>query len=226
MVSKIAENSHEQFISIQHIGFLVNGIEDTTSEAVKSWGESFENYTLTPTSTGTLFQVDMDAEENYTDYFNQVWPKALIKLKQLSETGKTTEVTIGVTLTAPIEKIWDFWTNPTHITKWNQASPDWETTTATNNLKVGGKFSYHMSAKDKSAAFNFSGTYTEIIPNKLIKYTLDDNRKVIIEFNFLDSQQTSIIRQTFELETQNPANLQRQGWQAIMNNFKLYTESN
>ncbi|GEC78721.1 SRPBCC family protein [Flavobacterium aquatile] len=131
-------------------------------------------------------------------------------------------ITVKTTVTASIEKAWDFWTNPKHITKWNNASDDWHCPKALNDLKTGGKFSFTMAAKDNSMSFDFEGTYTNVIEFKLIEYTIVDGRKVKISFE--ETQNGIEIIESFEPETMNPENLQRQGWQSIIDNFKKYAE--
>jgi len=140
------------------------------------------------------------------------------------ETIKKTAITVEATVNAPVEKVWKLWTEPEHIKKWNNASDDWHSPSAVNDLKVGGQFSVRMEAKDGSFGFDFGGTYDNVIPNKLIAYTLGDGRKVKIDFS-VDGNQTKVI-EVFEAESQNPIEMQKNGWQSIMNNFKKYTESN
>lgn len=133
-------------------------------------------------------------------------------------------ITIEAIVNAPVEKVWKLWTLPEHITKWNSASDDWHTPYAENDLRVGGKFLSRMEAKDGSFGFDFGGTYDEVIINKLISYTMGDSRKVRVEFNH--NGKTTRITSTFEVENQNPIEMQRDGWQAILNNFKKYAEAN
>jgi uncharacterized protein YndB with AHSA1/START domain len=133
------------------------------------------------------------------------------------------KITVQVSVKATIDKVWKAWTTPVDIVKWNAASDDWHTTKAENDLKVGGKFSYRMEAKDGSFGFDFGGTYDAVKTNELIAYTMDDGRTSIITFE-QKGKETNII-QTFEAETENTIELQRFGWQAIMNNFKKYTEN-
>lgn len=133
-----------------------------------------------------------------------------------------TQITIGATVKASLEKVWKLWTTPQHITKWSHASDDWHTTKAENDLRKGGKFLSRMEAKDGSIGFDFTGMYTEVIPNKRIAYTLDDDRKVVIIFR--DNGEETHISQSFEAEHENPVEMQRDGWQAILNNFKNYAE--
>lgn len=133
------------------------------------------------------------------------------------------KITVQVTVKATIDKAWKVWTTPADIIQWNAASDDWHTTKAENDLKVGGKFSYRMEAKDGSFGFDFGGTYDDIKTNELIAYTMDDGRTSVISFE-PKGNETSIV-QTFEAETENTIELQQFGWQAIMNNFKKYAES-
>ena len=137
---------------------------------------------------------------------------------------KNEKITIEAKVKAPIEKVWKYWTDPKHIVKWNSASEDWHTTKTENNLQVGGKFNSRMEAKDGSMGFDFGGTYDEIKPGEKISYTLDDDRKVQVTF-VEEDRQTKVV-EVFETETTNPVEMQRNGWQAILDNFKVYTESN
>ncbi|RBQ02888.1 SRPBCC family protein [Pedobacter miscanthi] len=134
----------------------------------------------------------------------------------------TATITVETTVNAPVEKVWEFWNNPDHITKWSFASPEWHTPYSENDLKVGGKFKSTMAAKDGSMSFDFGGTYTAVDTNKKIEYSLEDGRKVSIVFEAL-SEQTRVI-ETFDPESTNPIEMQRGGWQAILDNFKTYTE--
>ena len=135
-----------------------------------------------------------------------------------------TKITVTTIVNAPMAKIWQYWTNPEHIVKWNSASSDWHTTKSENDLRTGGRFVARMEAKDGSFGFDFGGTYTAIKENKSIAYTLDDERKVAIIFD--TNGDSTTITETFETESENPAETQRGGWQAIMDNFKKYTEAN
>ncbi len=137
--------------------------------------------------------------------------------------GNFEKITISVFINAPIEKVWNYYTNPVHIVNWNAASDDWHTTKATNDLRIGGSFLSTMEAKDGSFSFDFEGIYENVIPNQLIAYNLADNRNIqTIFINNGDSVQITTI---FEAETENPIELQKGGWQAILDNFKKYTEA-
>jgi uncharacterized protein YndB with AHSA1/START domain len=112
---------------------------------------------------------------------------------------------------------------PEHITKWNNASDDWHTPRAENDLRVGGRFTSRMEAKDASFGFDFGGVYDEVKNNEVISYTMDDDRKLTIIFSYTGDE--TIVTEIFEAESQNPVEIQRGRWQAILNNFKKYAES-
>jgi uncharacterized protein YndB with AHSA1/START domain len=138
------------------------------------------------------------------------------------ESSKTA-ITVEALIKAPIEKVWSSWTEPKHITKWNQASDDWHSPHAENDLRTGGKFKTTMAAKDGSMSFDFEGVYTNVQQNKLIEYAMADGRKVSVVFS-QNGNQTKVI-ETFDPESENPIEMQRGGWQAILDSFKKYTEA-
>ncbi len=138
-------------------------------------------------------------------------------------TIEKTKITVAVRIKAPAEKVWNFWTRPEHIVQWNHASDDWHTAEARNDLRSGGRFSYRMEAKDGSSGFNFSGRYTRVNLLKKIEYILDDARKV--QINFDSGTNETSVTEIFEAEQINTVELQKQGWQAILNNFKRYVEN-
>lgn len=138
------------------------------------------------------------------------------------ETMDKTNITVETTVNAPLKKVWEFWTEPKHIMAWCNASNDWHAPYADNDLKSGGKFKTTMAAKDGSFSFDFEGVYTNIEEYKTIEYTLSDRRKVKISFA-TEGNATKIV-ETFEPENTNPLEMQRGGWQAILDNFKKYTE--
>ena len=127
-------------------------------------------------------------------------------------------ITVSVTVNAPISKVWNSWSSPEHIINWNNASPDWHTPTAENDLRPSGKFNYRMEAKDASFGFDFGGVYDVVKPNEYIEYTMGDGRKAKIKFTASGNE--TKIDETFEAETENSVELQRGGWQAILDNFK------
>ena len=132
-------------------------------------------------------------------------------------------ITVKTTVKAPIEKVWEFWTQPQHITQWNNASDDWHCPKATNDLRIGGKFNFTMASKDGKMSFDFEGEYSNIKEYSLIEYHIIDGRKVII--NFEETNDGIAITESFEPENENSEELQRAGWQNIIDNFKKYTEN-
>lgn len=138
-------------------------------------------------------------------------------------TSEKTTITVETTVNAPVEKVWNFWTSPEHIVKWNSASDDWHTPKAENDLRTGGAFSSRMEAKDGSFGFDFGGVYDEVRTNELIAYTMGDGRKV--EIIFTSNGSTTKVTEAFEAESENPIEMQKGGWQAIMDSFKKYTET-
>jgi uncharacterized protein YndB with AHSA1/START domain len=133
-------------------------------------------------------------------------------------------IMVKASINAPVQKVWEYWTKPEHITKWSFASDDWESPYAKNDLKVGGKFMTGMAAKDGSSKFDFEGKYTMVKEYKGINYQMDDGRKV--EIRFEDMGEVTLVTETFEPENIHPDEFQKGGWQAILNNFKKYVESN
>jgi len=139
-------------------------------------------------------------------------------------TKERTKIAVETTVNALIEKVWDYFTQPEHITKWNNASDDWHTPSASNDLRVGGNFVYRMEANDGSFGFDFGGVYDSVDQNEYIEYTIGDGRKVKVNFS-AQGNKTNVI-ETFEAEDTHSIEMQKGGWQAILDNFKKYTESN
>jgi uncharacterized protein YndB with AHSA1/START domain len=140
------------------------------------------------------------------------------------DTIQKTAITVQTTVNAPVEKVWKNWNDPKAITQWCFASDDWHAPKAENDLRKDGKFTTTMAAKDGSMSFDFGGVYTAVEPNKTIAYVMDDGRKVRIVFAREGNKTT--VTETFEPESTNSIELQRGGWQAILDNFRKYTESN
>jgi uncharacterized protein YndB with AHSA1/START domain len=122
-----------------------------------------------------------------------------------------------------LKKVWDAWNNPEDIKKWNAASDDWHTPRSTVDLREGGKFSSRMEAKDGSAGFDFEATYTRIVPQKLIEFRMSDGRDVKVEFD--QGAGGVVVKETFDAESENTPEMQRQGWQAILDNFGRHVEA-
>ena len=135
-----------------------------------------------------------------------------------------TQITVENTVKAPVSKVWEFWNAPEHITQWCQASSDWHAPYAENDLHIGGKLKTTMAARDGSMSFDFEGVYTNIEDQKLIEYTIADGRNVKVLFS--DNGRETKIVETFEAEDTNPEEMQRSGWQAILDSFKKYVEEN
>lgn len=133
-------------------------------------------------------------------------------------------ITIETTINAPVKKVWAYWTKPEHIIKWNAASDDWHTTRAENDLRAGGKFSSRMEAKDGSMGFDFHGVYDVINEFAYIESTLGDGRKTKVTFT--SNADSTNVSESFDPEDVNPIDMQRTGWQNILDNFKKYTEEN
>lgn len=134
-----------------------------------------------------------------------------------------TTIAVKVNIDASVDTVWTCWNSTEDIKSWNHANHEWHTPIAMNDLRPGGSFNYRMESRDGRTGFDFSGVYTEVIKHKLISYTLEDGRKVIIEFR-PQKDRTTII-ETFEADRTNSLEMQRQGWQAILNNFKKYAEN-
>ena len=132
------------------------------------------------------------------------------------------KISIETVANAPIQKVWDAYSNPADIKQWNNASDDWHTTDSKVDLREGGTFVSRMEAKDGSAGFDFGGTYTRVVPHKVIEYRMGDGREVKTEF--AEEGNGTRVKTTFDAETQNSPELQRQGWQAILDNFARHVE--
>ncbi len=133
------------------------------------------------------------------------------------------KITVETLVKAPSSKVWDAWNTPADITRWNAAQDDWHTTRSTVDLRAGGRFTSRMEAKDGSVGFDFEGTYTRVVPQQTIEYRMSDGREVQVEF--VERPGGVLVKETFDAETQNPPDLQRAGWQAILDNFGRYVEA-
>ncbi len=189
--------------------------------------ENYANisYAVHQVDEKTILTITQDGfeDEEKRAHSAQNWQMIFGGMKDLLE--KKEAIRVEATIDAPIEKVWSFWTEPHHIVHWNQASDDWHTPYAENDLQIGGKFLSRMAAKDGSFSFDFSGTYTKVELDEIIEYTLEDERKVSVLFEKISENQSKVI-ETFEVENENPVDLQQAGWQAILNNFKNYVEQN
>ena len=132
------------------------------------------------------------------------------------------KISVETLVKADLDAVWAAWNNPEDIKQWNAASDDWHTTSSSVDLREGGRFSARMEAKDGSFGFDFEGTYTRIVPRQLIEYRMEDGREVRIEF--AQAAGGVQVKETFDAETQNAAEMQRQGWQAILDSFARHVE--
>jgi uncharacterized protein YndB with AHSA1/START domain len=147
-----------------------------------------------------------------------------IKKQTMETTTARQSITIETTVNATPEKAWKVWNTPEDIIQWCSPSPDWHTPRAQNDLRVGGQYLSRMEAKDGSFGFDFGATYDAVRPNEHFTYTMGDGRKVVVDF-IKQGNQTKIV-QTFDAENENPIEMQRAGWQAILDNYKKYVEAN
>ena len=133
------------------------------------------------------------------------------------------KITVERIVNAGLGKVWDAWNTPEDIRKWNAAQDDWHTTSSTVDLREGGTFSSRMEARDGSSGFDFEGTYTRVVPREVIEYRMSDGREVKVEFT--ERPVGVLVRETFDAESENTPELQRAGWQAILDNFARYVEA-
>lgn len=135
----------------------------------------------------------------------------------------TNQIAVQTIVHAPLAQVWQYWTEPAHIMQWNSASDDWHTTSATNDLREGGTFTARMEAKDGSVGFDFGGTYSKVVPHQEIAYAMGDGRQVRITFEVKGNN--TIVTESFDPESQNSPEMQRAGWQSILDNFKKHAEA-
>lgn len=200
-------------------GVIKDFKEQPADDETRLWSGAMEKYELAESGGITVLTVYLETLESYADEFNNKFPVALDLVKHSAE---HLSIIIQSNLNISVEKAWTAYTDPAHIVMWNNASADWHTTKAENSLVKGGRFTSRMEAKDGSAGFDFGGVYDQVITHELIAYTLDDGRKVTVNFS-AGNNQTSI-SVSFEPEDMNSLELQKFGWQSILDNFRLYAE--
>lgn len=137
---------------------------------------------------------------------------------------QTQKITVETTVNAPVAKVWEYFTEPAHVMQWSFASDDWHAPFAENDLRTGGKFTTTMAAKDGSFSFDFGGTYSEVVPESHYAYAMEDGRTV--QVTFTDHGSSTTVTEVFDAEQMNPIEMQREGWQAILENFKKHVEAN
>lgn len=222
MHSVIETLKPNEYMAFKHLGEVKEFKEQPDTDATNAWKGAMETYLLKEENGSTKLYLKSDITPDFEEYFKEIFPKALASIKELAE--QPIQITVETPVEAPIEKVWKLWIAPEHITKWSTASDDWHTTRSENDLRKGGKFLSRMEAKDGSFGFDFTGVYDEVKPNEVIAYTMDDGRKAKI--TFINKGKETKVVETFEAETENSIELQQGGWQAILNNFKKYVESN
>lgn len=220
MYSDVTENTPNETMIFTHLGEVMHFEEQPLTEQTRAWAGSQERYYLSEKDGRTTLQVKLDVVEAFEDYFDKTFPLALAYVKELAENFF---IIVKTNVDAPLADVWAKWINPADIMQWNFAGDDWHCPMAANDLRAGAQFNYRMEAKDGSFGFDFGGVYTEIIPKELITYTMGDGRKVEIRFEGNEEQTT--VTEKFEPENMNALDMQRMGWQMILNNFKKHAES-
>jgi uncharacterized protein YndB with AHSA1/START domain len=219
MYSVIAKRDEPNYMAFRHIGEIKDGVKQAASD----WDGALETYTLSERGGATEVTAEVDIEASFVDFMERTFPKAMTLLKDIAESDAAKTVRIETTVAANVATVWERWTTPADIMQWNNASDDWHTPSAQNDLRVGGSFTYRMASKDGSSSFDFNGTYDEVRKHELIAYTIEGGRQVCVEFKN-EGGKTRII-ESFEVETEFPVAFQRQGWQAILDNFRRHVES-
>jgi uncharacterized protein YndB with AHSA1/START domain len=226
MLAEIASSEHLRRISIHMLGLTDGDSVDFDSDEAKKWVPSYENYELEAISPNmTRFCVDADVNEAFFDHMTDAWTKALNKLKEVCEQNLAPFISIAITteVQASMDKVWRCWTDPACIKKWNHALDSWHCPAASNDLSVGGRYVYTMASTDGKMSFDFSGTYTEVVQHERITSQLDDGRMVWVSFESVGPNSIKVMEK-FEAENENALELQRNGWQAILDNFKRVAE--
>lgn len=227
MVARIEEKKAPEKMVFKHLGMVdKSGKEDFESEKVKAWSGAEEIYILKENGLKTELLVKMDLDEGHEDFFDNAWPKAFEKLKNLAESEKqeNQKISVKTVVNAPVDKVWQYWTQPNHVTRWNYASPDWHSPSAKNDLRENGRFSYRMESKDGNHGFDFEGKYDRVDIHKQISYTMDDGRKADVLFQ--EDGNSTVVEEIFDADKSHSAEMQKSGWQAILDNFKRHVEGN
>ena len=217
MYSDISLHLPEQAMIFTHQGIIENFRE---IPGATSWTGAREQYSLKDSDNQIRLHVQLDLDENHLAYFEQVFPPALQRIKELAENPV---ITISEEINKSPQLVWKWFTQPEHIIHWNAASDDWATVAAQVDLQEGGRFCYRMEALDQSAGFEFCGTFTRIVPNVAIHYKIDDGRTV--EILFTETPNGTCITERFQPENINDPFEQRDGWQQILTRFRNYATS-
>ncbi len=217
MYADIVEMKAPHSMRFKHLG-EINHFEELPPPP--DWTDAIEAYLLEVNDDGTTLQVNVDTLEAYAGPFGKMFPKALALVKTYSENF---QIHISSHIMADIETVWNSYTQPAHIKKWNQASDDWHTPHAETDLQVGGQFTQRMEAKDGSMGFDFKGVFDVVVPFTRLAYHMEGGRKVSLSFT--ETETGTLVEQAFDPEFENSFELQYAGWNAIMESFRMYTES-
>lgn len=223
MYSIIEKSILNELMIFKHLGVIKKFIEQPNDPETKKWSGSKESYVLVENDKGTILNVSLDSIDDFKEFFDDIFPKALDKIKSIAEAPENAPIIIETSIKASMEKVWAMFTKPEHIMSWYNASDDWYAPAAENDLKTGGKFKTTMAAKDGSFSFDFEGTYTKVKEFENIDFKIIDGRVVKIQFK--EQGDEIRITESFEPEDQNARDVQKKGWQAILNNFKKYVEN-
>ncbi len=216
MYSEISEMIPNQQITFRHLGELKKFEEQGVD---KNWMDSDESYFLTEENNQTKLTITLTIDEKWEKFFGDTFPKALELIKKDAEDNIVKLITVQTLIDKPLEEVWEKYTKAEHIVNWNFASDDWNCPKAYNEVKTGGQFSHRMESKDGSMGFDFEGTYSEVIPQKKLAFNLGE-RKVWTEFIPFNGK--VLVLGNFEPENVHSIYMQRDGWQAILENFKKY----
>lgn len=223
ILAKVTTLEYPDTIELNYIGIVDAGTPIYLTSEASDWARATETYSLASLAPDlTRFSVEISCPNDAYLEFEQMWSEGMIAFKHVCESSDHdfTSLTVSQTVDKPVADVWSHWTTPTSITSWNFASPDWHCPTAVHDFRVGGHFSYTMAARDESFQFDYSGTFTAIVPNEYLQLLLDDGRQVAI--HFIKVGETTAVFEVFDAETQNSHELQLSGWQAILDNFVTF----
>lgn len=222
MYSRIEELIINEQMTFQHLGEVKEFVNLPAEGNDKEWTNALESYKLVSNGKETTVSVELETLDTFEAFFDHAFPRGLEIVKFLSEITEH-RITVQEYIKASSDSVWTKWNEPEHVCNWNFAHPSWCNPSAENDLRVGGSFNYRMEARDGSFGFNLKGTYTKVESEHLLEYYLEDNRKVSVLFSNMG--EAVVVTQCFEPESQNPEEMQQQGWQSILTNFKNYCQN-
>lgn len=221
IIEKVIPN---QLMRIREKGWILNwkalspDYSVTIGDKELVWEAGIGEFRLEEQNESTKLSIEIELGDDWASILEDVFPKALQLIKNLAEGTVVLKVSTEVAVSA--KKAWELFNDPLHIVNWNTASPEWHTPSARNDMRVNGQFSYRMEAKDGSVGFDFNGVYTEVDPHRSFSYMMDDGRKATVLFT--EKKDSTIVETSFDAEAENSLDLQQGGWQAILDNYKLY----